>query len=324
MNSLLALFFITLLFTLPLEAEVVLMINSYHVGHGGSDLRVKGFKESFPSDHQLRELYMDTKREPPSKFDSIAERAWVTYLSLKPDVVVLNDDNALRLLGAKISAAGTPVVFMGINNNPRLYFSGPIPRNVIGILERHLLIPLVRHFTAFVPMKNKRVLILFDESKSSDAVIDVSLHGKDSFKVGDITVDIQKHTFADEYINAAINASEHYDFTVLDTFYTLKTGTGEPVTSDKVLIAINRSSKIPMFSVTDYAVGENAAVGAMSMSMEKHGADAAELTKEILTPGKFKTRYLSTQSDIFVFNKPMLDRYKLILPPELLDQVIYR
>jgi len=312
------------LFTPTLQAEVALMINSYHVGHDGSDLRVHGFKERFPQDHQLHELYMDTKRKSSSEFNAIAENVWATYQRLKPNVVVLNDDNALRLLGARISSTGTPVVFMGINHNPRLYFSGVIPQNVVGILERHLIVPLVRYFTTFVPMKNKRVLILFDESKTSDAIIDVSLHGKERLNVSGVTVDIQKHALADDYINAAINASMDYDFTVLDTFYTLKTSTGSIVTSDEILSAINHSSKIPMFGVTDYAVGDNAAVGAMAMSMEKHGADAAELTERILDSDNFRSHYQTTKSDIFVFNKSMLDRYKLILPPELIDQVIYR
>jgi len=324
LKSHLAIFIIVCLFTSALKAEVVLLINSYHVGHGGSDLRVSGFKERFPLRYKLHELYMDTKRKSPNEFDAIADRTWSKYLNLKPDVVILNDDNALRLLGARISNNETPVVYMGINNNPRLYFGGVIPQNVIGVLERHLIVSLVRHFSTFVPMKNKRVLILFDESKTSDSVIDVSLHGKKQLVVNDITVDIQKHMFADDYINAALNASEGYDFTVLDTFYTLKTSTGQQVTGNEILSAINRTSKIPMFSVTDYAVGENAAVGSMFMSMEKHGADAAELTVEILDSGKFQLQYHSTKSDTFVFNKSMLKRFNLTLPPELIDQAIYR
>jgi len=324
MKSPLRFFIFTLLFSPTLQAEVALLINSYHVGHSGSDLRVNGFKDRFPPGHLLHELYMDTKRKLPSEFDSITDHAWTTYQNLKPDVVVLNDDNALRLLGARITNAGTPVVFMGINNNPRLYFSGVIPESVTGILERHLLVPLVRHFTSFVPMKHKRVLILFDESKTSDAVIDVSLYGKGTLDVGGITVDVQKHGLANDYINAAINASKNYDFTVLDTFYTLKTGTGKIVKGLEILSAINRSSQIPIFGVTDYAVGEKATVGAMAMSMEKHGADAAELTAGILDSGKVKSHYQSTKSDLFVFNKSMLNKYKLTLPPELINQVIYR
>jgi len=324
MKSPLILFIIILLFSSALQAEVALLINSYHVGHSGSDLRVSGFKKRFLSNHELHEIYMNTKRKSPNKFSSIADRAWSNYQNLKPDVVILNDDNALRLLGVRISNTGTPVVYMGINNNPRLYFGGVIPNNVIGVLERHLIVPLVRHFTTFVPMKNKRVLILFDESITSNAIIDISLYGKTQLIVKGITVDIQKHTLADDYINAAIKASKDYDFTVLDTFYTLKTSTGELVTGNEILSAINRSSKIPMFSVTDYAVGENAAVGSMFMSMEKHGADAAELTVEILESGKFQSQYHSTKSDTFVFNKSMLKRFNLTLPPELIDQAIYR
>lgn len=242
---------ITLFFAPYLQAQQALLVNSYHIGHSGSDLRVRGFKERFPVQHTLHEIYMDTKRRPAKDFKGIANQVWSTFQSLKPKVVVLNDDNALRLLGARISEAGTPAVFMGINNNPRLYFEGSIPQNVIGILERHLIIPLVRHFSDFVPLKHNRVLVLFDESKTSDAVINVSLYGKTTFKVSGITIDVQKHLRADQYISAALNASKNYDFIVLDTFYTLQDANGKTMKGAKVLAAINHSSKIPMFGVTN-------------------------------------------------------------------------
>ncbi len=316
--------FLISLITLPLHAKEVLLINSYHVGHGGSDLRVRGFKSALPEDIQIHEVYMDTKRKPASQFESIAQQTWGTFQKIKPDLVIVNDDNALRMLGEKISNTGTPVVFMGINNNPRSYFTMTIPKNVSGVLERHLIVPLVRYFKSFVPMKKKRVLILFDESKTSTSVIATALYGKHTLSFGKVTIIVKKYSLAKDYIQAATDAALEYDFVVLDTFYTLKDINGKPVKYQDVLLAINHASKIPVFGVTDYSVGKDATAGALTMSMEKHGAVAATYTQKILEGKKLPNNYRNSKSDIFVFNQTMLDKYQLTLPEPIRKQAIFR
>ena len=316
--------FLIALITLPLHAKDVLLINSYHVGHGGSDLRVRGFKSALPKDIQIREVYMDTKRKPANQFALITQQTWNTFQEIKPDLVIVNDDNALRMLGEKISNSGTPVVFMGINNNPRAYFTTAIPKNVSGVLERHLIVPLVRYFKSFVPMKKQRVLILFDKSKTSTSVITTALYGKHSLKFGGVTIVVRKYALAEDYIQAATDAALEYDFVVLDTFYTLKDKNGSPVKYQDVLLAINRASKIPIFGVTDYSVGEDAAAGALTMSMEKHGGVAATYVQKILDGKQLPNHYRNSKSDRFVFNQKMLDKYQLILPEPIRKQALFR
>lgn len=319
-----SLFLLLMCSVLLLQAQDLMLINSYHVGHPGSDLRVKGFKHALPKKIQIHELHMDTKRKAATAFANIRQQTLNTFKKIKPDIVVLNDDNALRMLGEHIANTGTPVVFMGINNNPRIYFNNSIPKNVTGVLERHLLIPLVRYFKNFVAMPKKRVLILFDKSKTSSSIIETSLFGKTSFAFGGIDINVQMHESAKDYIRAAQTAAKKYDFIILDTFYTLREGNDKTAKPKDVLLSINRTSKIPVFAVTDYSVGKNAAAGALTMSMEGHGAEAAQMAQQILNGQDISINYRSTKSELFVFNKEMLKKYQIKLPQYISQQAIYR
>lgn len=159
-------------------AANVLVISSYHPENSWTADCLNGVKDTLGTKHDINFVYMDTKRKPQSEYPQIAQKTLSQVDSIKPDIVMLADDNALSFLGQTISDNQIPVVFYGINNNPRVYFATErLPANVYGILERHLLLPLVRHINIIVPMKHKKVLLLFDDSNTSKSIIDVELKG---------------------------------------------------------------------------------------------------------------------------------------------------
>lgn len=86
---------------------------------------------------------------------------------LRPALVFLADDAALKYLGPQLDALSIPVVYLGINNNPRLYSKEGAFRNITGVLER----PLIKAQRGFIRKS-------FHQPKGSVAV----RHGSD---VGD-------------------------------------------------------------------------------------------------------------------------------------------
>lgn len=83
-------------------AANVLVIQSYHSGYAWDAAYTKGLKEGINAQHQLHFFEMDTKRIPAREYSAAADRAFQAYQQLKPDLVVLGDDNALYYLLPKL------------------------------------------------------------------------------------------------------------------------------------------------------------------------------------------------------------------------------
>ncbi|MFM5598804.1 ABC transporter substrate-binding protein [Aeromonas veronii] len=135
-TSLLLLLLSTL--SLPLWAANILVISSYHPEYLWDQSYNEGLRKGLQGEHKISHFYMDTKRHPREAFDDIAQRAIAFYLKSKPDLVVLGDDNAINYLANEIASLGTPVVFLGMNENPRLKGFVGHPK-ITGVLERPLL-----------------------------------------------------------------------------------------------------------------------------------------------------------------------------------------
>ena len=132
-TSLLLLLLSTL--SLPLWAANILVISSYHPEYLWDQSYNKGLLDGLQGEHKITHFYMDTTRHPREKFDEIAQQAIAFYLKSKPDLVVLGDDNAINYLANEIASLGTPVVFLGMNENPRLKGFVGHPK-ITGVLER--------------------------------------------------------------------------------------------------------------------------------------------------------------------------------------------
>ena len=120
------------------NAEKILVIESYHADFQWDIEYKKGIVDNIVGEHNFSYVQLNTKRLAESKHAAMVAIAWQRYISFKPDIVVLGDDNALKYLGPKLEGVGIPVVYLGINNNPRNYELYQAS-NITGVLERPLL-----------------------------------------------------------------------------------------------------------------------------------------------------------------------------------------
>ena len=79
----------------------ILIIESYHKRYAWDVEYKKGITENINGEHNFTYFQMDTKRLAKSKHMEMVEAAWQSYLLVKPDIVVLGDDNALKYLGPR-------------------------------------------------------------------------------------------------------------------------------------------------------------------------------------------------------------------------------
>ncbi|NQY94644.1 MAG: sugar ABC transporter, partial [Campylobacteraceae bacterium] len=124
MNRFFVVLFFMIMFTYNLFAqrENILVIESYHAQYPWDKSYKEGLREILASKYNLIFFEMNTKRIDKKHYEKMANLAWKKYKEVRPSLVILGDDNALKYLGYRFAKTNTKVVYLGINNNPRNYF----------------------------------------------------------------------------------------------------------------------------------------------------------------------------------------------------------
>ena len=301
----------------------VLYIESYHDGYAWDQEQRAGLEAIFKDQVELYNFQMDTKRIDASKYHEKADLAWQYYLEVKPDVVVISDDNALMLLEHRFLETKTPVVYMGINNNPRNY--GPLGGNVTGVLERPLYKRTLRYLKELILFNNKKVLILLDKGTTSEVFRASVFHDQHSMEISGIKADV--HSFCDyeNWRKAVKNARKNgYDAIVIGLYHSLFEE-GANVDGEEVLAWTSENSPVPVFAFWEMSVGKDKAVGGMVLSGEVQGRAAGEIVMKILdgTPVSSISPVIPAQGE-FVFSQYELDRWKIRLPHYIRKQARMR
>ncbi len=313
---------LTVIVTAMAGRGAVLVIQSYHPSLAWTRLTDQAIADTLGSTHDIHTVHMDTKRQPLSEFEHRADLAWAEYVRLKPDLVLIGDDDALRLLGPRLARTGTPFVYFGINNNPRHYFDA-LPPNMVGILERTPVIPWLRHLSSILP-KAKRALVLFDDSATSRAIIADTFQKRAELHVNAL---FTEHKIARNWQDwQRIVRSGGYDLILTPTFHTVKDDLGRTVDWTEVIAWTAANCPVPVFSNQDYTVHDNGAIGAFALHGESHGRMAAAMAQEILN-GDRPVNQLSHRNDVdgrFYFNQGGLDRHGIVLPSAIRDAAIFQ
>lgn len=305
-------------------AKTILMIESYHKEYDWDANVRKGFEAVAGKDNKIEFFEMDTKRLPPDQHAAQADKAFAKFEEIKPDIVVLADDAALKFLGKKIADKGTPVIFTAINGDPRSHFAGTMPANVTGILERPLLNKALKLVKDMVPT-TKKILIFFDEGITAEATKnDPSFAGgKDQVNVAGVTADIKLIGQWSKW-QEMLKTGKDYDAIIGGLYQTVKDGT-TPVDPDKVLTTTVAEIGKPVFCFWDFCVGEGKGIGGYVLAGESMGRKAGEMVNKVFagTPPN-KQPMIVNDEGIYLFNKKALEASKLTLPKSIESKVQYK
>lgn len=305
-----------LLLPLPLWAAQILVISSYHPANLWDQSYSASLKEHLKGDHQLSYFYMDTKRQPSQELAQIAERAMDAYRQLKPDLVVLGDDNAINALARRIAVQGTPVVFLGMNENPR--HKGLVGHpNITGVLERPLLKRNISEMSQMMGGLDK-ALVLFDKSEVSRTAIEDEFSSSTDQRVGHTLVSNQQIDDYKRWQEIVLTSRERgYGALFIGLYHTLVDEQGAHVSEQQVIEWTNQHSPVPLFSFWEFSVGKGRAIGGLVLNGHAQGEKAAELVNTILagtTPGALSPR--AALRGEYVFSRDELARWRLEVPPK--------
>lgn len=314
--------FFLLLLMLPLcvfAQKTVFVVESYHAENAWDASYKKALQEALGSRYKLEFFEMDTKRLPKDQHQKMSDLAWKKYLELKPDLVVLGDDAALTHLVKRLAETRTPVVYLGINNNPRDYVP-PSAENFTGVLERPLLKRSIAFLQALIPTA-KKILILFDDDVTAQVIKKEVFSSRDTTLINGVTVDIRMIGTLKEYKEAVLSAKGQYDATVIGLYQSVKTAEGTAVDAEELISWVSRNSVVPPFAFWDFAVGAHRTAGGLVLYGRDMGVLAAGLVKNILEDGipPRKIIPILNNQGVFLFSKAQLQKWKLTLPKEILS-----
>lgn len=315
--------FFLLAFAIAAEArQKILVIQSYHPTLSWTKQCDKAIVDTLEKSYDIKFYHIDTKRIDSLQIQRNVNEAHSLFLQYSPDVVMLGDDNALRLLGKYILNYGTPLVYFGINNNPRNYFN-ELPENFTGVLERTPIFPAARVFRSLLP-ESKKVLFLFDKSQTTRSIISVTFNKEKHFKLGNMFLEYKIASNWEEWKNIIKNNHE-YDMIIIPTFHNIKDHSGTHISIKKIIQWTSHNSEVPVFSCQEYTVGREGTVGAYTLYGYFHGQLAAQIARKILSGEKPKS--ISPQTDRngrLYLNKEQAEKYNISVPDHLEENVVYK
>ena len=231
----------------------ILLIQSYDPSLPWTVQCERGIRSVLPESVSLDIVYLDTKTKTPADYRGNVDAAMASFERTKPDLVMLGDDNALRILGPTIADTGVPVVYFGINNNPRSYFTN-LPANVVGVIERIPLFHWVRVLTGVVP-DAQNILVLMDDSPTAKAIFDTNFMGRQSVAFDGRTVSCaligEWARWQDKIL------ADGYDFILMPIYHALKDRDGGHVDYQTVVTWTSEHSAAYLFSpprITQWAM----------------------------------------------------------------------
>ncbi len=295
------------------KSTSILIIESYHSAYSWDKSYIQGIKENMKGDYEFHTFQMDTKRIPKSEYAKSAQKAWAYYLEVKPSLVFIGDDNALKYLGERFATVETPVVFLGINNNPRAY-KVMNATNITGVLERPLLKRSIVEMDKILDMK--KILVLFDSGTTSRATFEEVFSGQEKMSVGGIQIEMKLiGAWEDWQKTVTASKNEGYDAMVIGLYHTIQDKAGNHIPAGDVLAWTSENTPIPPFAFWDFTVGSGKAIGGLTLFGKTQGKAAALMALKILNgtpPSKIKVQ--TGEKGKLLFSKSQLKKYNIELP----------
>ncbi len=306
------------------HVKTILLIESYHSEYDWDRNYKIGLKEIIKDSAVIKTFEMDTKRLPKSTYPERARLALKEYDDIDPDLVILADDNALKYVGPGLANRTTPVVYLGINNNPRRYkMAGH--KNITGVLERPLLKSSIYTIKRLLP-RTKKFLILFDDGATSQASFSELFGNKPSIiSSSGIQVDMKLIGKLSDWKHAVSTAKENgYDALILGLYHTITDNQSVHVKAPDILAWTSKNAPVPPFGFWKFSVGSGKAIGGFVMSGREQGIAAAKIIQEIFsgkTPDKIYP--VTGKKGELYFSFSELKRWKLALPTDMIPDVGY-
>jgi len=309
---------ITIFLCLLLELQAqdkILIIHSYSSDNNWVQSQTKGIKNILGNDYKYFQFFMNTKKIPKNQFALKAQEAITYYKKVKPDLVFITDDNALKLLGLALEK-DTPLVFGGINGNIKKDYPWILESiNITGVLERPLIKRSISQIKKALDIKGKALLILGDSPTAH------SFYNEEFKRTG-----FTKRLDIDTYISGNFTNWKKTILSSKEKGYSMLMIAGNQAMRDKsnnhidkniISAWISKHSPLPTFTIHTKQIGKGLLIGGMVIKGELMGEEMGIIAKKILDikiiPSRIK---IHTQYKTYlIFSQSELEKKNLSISP---------
>lgn len=295
------------------SSEKLLVIYSYHPEYEWCQQEKKGIDDVFKDQNVIIEsFYMDTKRKTNKTWEkNITNEALLKIKSFKPDIVIVCDDNACRLVATQFIDKKLPFVFMGINEDPKVY--GMPAENITGVIERNLISGTIDLLKKLVPSVES-IAIITDNSVTSQAA--ASRFTQENFSVK--LYEVYKTNNYDDWKKYVKKIQTEVDALGIYLYFTLEEIDAEESVSDaQVLKWTLENNTLPTFSFENFSVQDGVLCGETQSGYEQ-GKEAALMAREIMSgtnPIDLPVRM--PKKGTLTINEKTAKKLNIIIPEEL-------
>ena len=295
------------------SSEKLLVIYSYHPEYEWCQQEKTGIDDVFKDKNVIIEsFYMDTKRKTNKTWEkNVTNGALQKIDSFKPDLVIVCDDNACRLVATQFIDKKLPFVFTGINEDPKVY--GMPAKNITGVVERKLIHGTIDLLKKLIPSV-KTIAIITDNSSTSQAT--VGRFTQENFPVE--LYEVHKTNAYDDWKKYVRKIQTEVDALGIYLYFTLEEADSEESVPDAhVLKWTLENNTLPTFSFEDFSVKNGVLCGETQSGFEQ-GKEAALMAKEILsgaTPSDLPIRM--PKKGTLMINKKTADKLEIVIPEDL-------
>ncbi|MDM8517392.1 ABC transporter substrate binding protein [Desulfobacterales bacterium HSG16] len=314
---------ILLCLPIVIHAKTILVIESYNAEYEW-DISYKQGLSSVLKNHEILYFQMNTKNLPPSEHENRANLAWEKYTQIAPDLVILGDDNAVKYLCPKFAATNTPVVYLGLNSNPR-YYDAYEKQNITGVLERPLLKRSIIFLKDIIKPEPDKILILFDSGTTSHVLLSEAFKGKKSIDIYDTSVHLKLIKKMDTWKETIINSKKQgYDAVIIGLFHTIIDDNGNHIKDSEILKWTSENTPVPPFCFWDFAAGKGKTVGGFVLHGKSQGEAAGKIAAKILAgESPANIHPVTGKKGKFLFSRSQLLKWKLVLPSNIESSAEY-
>ncbi len=266
----------------------------------------------------LEDLYLDTKRNTTQEyFDKIGAETIAHIRETQPDIVIVNDDNATRLVVQPMRDEGFKFMLLGLNGKPEEYELVGSP-NVAGVLER----PHAEEMMGWIGKvfgETARISILAEESLTSermfgDGSVEATIKATSIQFVG-LT---RTNDFA-EWQDYVKQAAETSDVLFLGAYSTLREANDKVVEPLAALKWTLENSQIPVMGFWEEAVHVGT-LGGPIISGYTQGYEAAVRAAKVLDGTPIGDIGFSAPArGKLMINRQAMDKWNVKVPLDLME-----
>jgi len=293
--------------------EKLLVIYSYHPEYEWCQQEKRGIEDVFKDQNiTIESFYMDTKRKTNKTWEkNIKNEALQKINSFKPDLVIVCDDNACKLVASQFIDKKLPFVFMGINEDPKVY--GMPAKNITGVIERNLISGTINLLKKLV-QSVESIAIITDNSVTSQAA--ASRFTQENFPVK--LYEVYKTNNYDDWKKYVRKIQTEVDALGIYLYFTLEEiDAEESVPSAQVLKWTLDNNALPTFSFEEFSVKDGVLCGETQSGYEQ-GKEAALMAKEIMSgtnPNDLPVRM--PKKGTLTINEKAAQKLDIVIPEEL-------